>query len=113
GAFHRAHGVGLAEHLHVAAEGNDAELPAGAVAVGVAEQFGPESHRECLAAHAAAARHHEVPHLVHEHDDGQDEDETHQGEGNAQQFTHAVSLLYPVLYSAAVRTTRAASVMRR
>ena len=71
-------GVRVAQHLHVAAQRNRAELPARAVPVVAAEQLRPEADREHLDPHAVASRHPVVPELVHEHDDREDEQERDQ-----------------------------------
>jgi hypothetical protein len=59
--------------LHVAAEGDGAELPAGAAAVVEAEQLGAEAEREGVNPDPAPAPDQEVAHLVHEHHDGEHE----------------------------------------
>ena len=68
-----ARGVVVAEELHVAAERDGGELPAGAVAVVEADEFRAETDRKSQHPHAAPARDQEVAELVEEHDDRQDE----------------------------------------
>ena len=67
----------VAEELHIAAERNRGNLPAGAVAVVEADEFRPEAERERQHFHAGPAGDQEVAELVEEHDDGQ-----HEQEGN-------------------------------
>ena len=67
-----AGGIGIAEHLDVAAEGNQAEFPTSTVAVGVAEKLPPETDGEDIDPNPAAPRHPIVTQLVHEDQDGQD-----------------------------------------
>ena len=66
------HGLGFAEHLHVAAERDHAELPARAVSVGVAEQLGSKADGKAFASHATSSRDEEVAELVDENDDRQE-----------------------------------------
>ncbi len=67
--------VGVAVELDVAAERDRAELPAGAVTVVEADEFRPEADGEGVDADAAPAADEEVPHLVDEDHDGQNEQE--------------------------------------
>src|SRR6185312_3958136 len=67
----------VAEEFHKAAEGNGGEFPAGAVAVVEADDLRAEADGEGLHLHAAPAGNEEVPELVEEDDDGQDEQEGH------------------------------------
>src|SRR3546814_494408 len=62
-----AGGVGVAEHLHVAAERNQAELPAGAGLVVPAEELRPEADGEHLDPHTVPAGHQVVAQLVDKH----------------------------------------------
>ena len=71
----RARRVHVADEFHVAAERNGGNLPARAVAVVEADEFGTEADRERLDADAAPAADEVVAHLVHEHDDRQHEQE--------------------------------------
>src|SRR5262249_17498470 len=64
-----AHEALLAEHLDIAAERQERELEAGAVPVGETDQLAPESDREGLDPHAAAARHDEMAELMYNGDD--------------------------------------------
>ena len=73
-ARHRG-GIGIAEHLDVAAERDGAELPARAGAIVPAEELRAEADREDLDAHAVAARDQIVAELVNEDQDGQDDQE--------------------------------------
>ena len=64
--------IGVAEHLDVTAEGNDAEFPAGFGPIGPAENFLAEADGEGLDPHAVAPRDQKMAHLVHEDERGQD-----------------------------------------
>ncbi len=65
----------LAEHLDVAAKRNGAELPARARPVVPAEEFRTEADGEDLDPDTATPRDVVVTEFVHEHEDGQDEQE--------------------------------------
>ena len=75
GLVRRAGRAVVAEELHIAAERHRRELPAGAVAVIEAGQFGAEADRKYHHLDAAPPRHQEVPELVEEHDDAENEQE--------------------------------------
>src|SRR3546814_14955773 len=64
-------GVGIAEHLHVAAERNEAEFPACARPVVPAEDLRPEADGEHLDADVVPARDQVVAEFVDEHQDGE------------------------------------------
>jgi hypothetical protein len=70
-----ARGVLVAEEFHIAAQRDGGELPTGAVAVREADELAAEADREHQDPHAAPACDHEVPELVEEHHDRQDEQE--------------------------------------
>ena len=69
-----ARGILVAEEFHVAAERNGGDLPARAVAVVKADEFGPEADGKHQNPHAAPARDQEMPELVEEHDQAEDEE---------------------------------------
>ena len=72
----RRRGLALvAEELHIAAERDRRNLPAGAMAVVEADQFRAEAERERQHLHAGPAGDQEVAELMEEYDDGQDEQE--------------------------------------
>ena len=64
-------GIGVAEHLDVAAERDRAELPTGPGAVPPTEQFRAEADREDLDPHPVAARDHVMAELVNKDEDRQ------------------------------------------
>src|SRR3546814_17557874 len=64
-------GVGIAEHLHVAAERNEAEFPACARPVVPAEDLRPEADGEHLDADVVPARDQVVAEFVDEHQGGE------------------------------------------
>src|SRR6185312_1837872 len=65
----------LAEHSYIAAEGQQADLPAGPGAIGPAEDLGAEADGEDLHPHAIPARDEIVAELVDEDEDSQDAQE--------------------------------------
>ena len=65
----------VAEELHIAAERDRRDLPAGAMAVVETGQFRPETERESQHPHARPAGDQEMAELMEENDDGQDEQE--------------------------------------
>src|SRR5256885_16501119 len=71
-ARHRG-GIGVAEHLHVSADRNQAELPARAGAVRPAEQLRAETNGKDLDFDAIASGREVVPKLMHENQDRQDD----------------------------------------
>src|SRR5215212_6692820 len=70
-----AGGVLIAEELHVAAERNGRNLPARAVAIVEADQFGAKPYRKDQNLYADPTGDQEVPELVEKDHDGQDEKE--------------------------------------
>src|SRR6266567_407099 len=72
GARHRG-GIGIAEHLHVSADRDQAELPARAGAVGPAEQLRAETDGENLDFDAIAPGREIVPQLMYENQDREDD----------------------------------------
>ena len=68
-----ARGIVVAEKLHIAAERDGRKLPAGAMAIVEADDFGTETHRKSEHPHAAPARDEEMAELVEEDDNGQAE----------------------------------------
>ena len=73
-AVRRARGVFIAVELHIAAERNGGDAPAGAMLVEAVPQLGAESHREGQNPHAAPPRDQEMAELVNEDHDGQNRD---------------------------------------
>src|SRR5262249_34848530 len=65
------HAFRLAEHLHITAERERAELPARTEAISDAEQLGTKCDREDLDAYAAPSSDPEMAELMNKHDDGQ------------------------------------------
>jgi hypothetical protein len=63
----------VAEKLHIAAQRNGRDLPAGAVTVGEAGEFRSETHRKSEHPHAAPAGDQEVAELMEEDDDAESE----------------------------------------
>ena len=76
-----ARGIHVADELHISAERDRRDLPAGAVAVIPPDQFRPETDREGGDSYPAPAPDPEVPEFVHEHDDREHDEKGHQGEG--------------------------------
>src|SRR4051794_15317971 len=113
GAFGRAHlgqarrirharAVDVAGELDVAAERDRRELPAGAVAVGEADELGPETDREGVDADAAPAADEEMPELVDEDHDREDDEERDQvaKQGPGRSAHHAEKLHQAILLPA-------------
>ena len=71
----RARGGIVAVETHIAAERDRGEAPARAVLVVESEKFRAKADRESVDLHTAAARDPEMPELMEEYDDGQDEKE--------------------------------------
>ena len=70
--------VGIAEELYIAAQGNQAQLPAcPGTRIGPSPHFGAEADGKDIHLHPVPAGHQKVPHLVNEHDDGQDQQKNH------------------------------------
>ena len=88
GAVGQAHDIAVAEHLHIAAERQSAELPARAAPVGQAEQLRPEPDGEDVDANAAPAGDEEMAELVDEHEHGDEQQEAHQEMRNVAHETH-------------------------
>ncbi len=73
--FRNACGILVAEEFHIAAERNGRDLPAGAVPIVKAAEFGTKTDGKHQNPHAAQARDHEVPELVEKHHDAEHEEE--------------------------------------
>ncbi len=73
-----ARGILVVEELDVSAERNGGDAPMRAVAIVEAPQLASEADRERGHRHAAPAGNEEMPHLVHEHDRAQHEQEREQ-----------------------------------
>src|SRR2546430_16861381 len=70
-----ARGVFVADKLHIPAQRNGRELPAGTVPIGEAEELAPEPDGKHLHPNAAPPRHEKMAELVEKNDDGQNEQE--------------------------------------
>ena len=70
-----ARGICVAEHLHVAAERDRAEFPARLRLIGPTVNLRAEADGENLDAHPIVARDQKMPHLVHEYEHGEDDQE--------------------------------------
>ena len=108
GLVRHAGGILVAEKLHVAAERNGGDLPAGAVAIGEAEQLRAETDGKDQHPHAAPARDQEMAELVEEHDDAQDEQKRNDPAGQpAPQSPKLLKMSIPDLVPAPLRSAPA------
>jgi len=73
GLVRHAGGVVIPKKLHIAAQRNRRQLPAGSIAVVAADDLGAETHRKSQHLHPAPARHQEMAKLVEEHHHAQSE----------------------------------------
>ena len=84
--------VGVAEHLDVSAERDEAEFPSGLGAIGPAEYLLAESDGENLDPHAIAPSDQEMAHLVHEDQNRQDNQERYQDGQNLIDRFHTLGI---------------------
>src|SRR5579885_2401774 len=72
-----AGGRGVAEHLHVAAQRQQRQLPVRAGTVDEAPDLLAEAERKGLDLHTTTAGHEIMPELMDEHDDADDDEKRH------------------------------------